>query len=65
MLLFHNGTAEEFRAQLVSYLEGQITLEENAVCTRASKREQQDHESRRDLLIELSDRLKAAELKGK
>ena len=64
MLIFHAGTAEEFRQQLVSYLEGQITLEENAVGGRAGKKEQQCHESRRDLLIELSDNLKGAQLNG-
>lgn len=61
-LFFHVGTAEEFRQQLVDYLEGLITIEENTVGGRAGKKEQQCHESRRDLLIELSDNLKAATL---
>ncbi len=64
-LIFHAGTAEEFRQQIVGYLEGQIVLEENALGRFSAKKEQQCHEARRDLLIELSDRLKEAELKGK
>ncbi len=64
MIVFQSQTVEEFRKELVSYFEGLITLEENAVCYKASKREQHIHESRRDLLIELSDKLKGAQFNG-
>lgn len=63
-LIFQADSAEEFRTAVVKYLEGQLALEENAVCRRASKREQLDHESRRDLLLSLSDALKEAVLEG-
>jgi hypothetical protein len=63
MLVFQANTAEEFRQAVVQYLEGQLAIEENAVCSRASKRERLDHESRRNLLLSLSDNLKEAVLK--
>jgi len=61
MISFQSHTAEDFRQELVTYFEGMITLEENAVGSYTSKREQQLHESRRNLLIELSDKLKEAQ----
>lgn len=65
MLVFEANTAEEFREEVVDYLEGLLSLEEIRLCQRAPKRDQHDTEARRDFLIVLSENLKGAALKAR
>lgn len=61
MLVFEANTAEEFRREVVDYIEGLLSIEEIHLCHRATtKRDQHDTEARRNFLILLSENLKQA-----